>query len=109
MGIPPSEAHGLRPTEGRGVRPTRDRRPSPPWLLPAPALLTVAEAARVLRIHPNTLRSWGDKGLVPMVRMPNGYRRFAVVEIEEVRRTMGLDRTDPDGTDGDRDDSGSDT
>jgi len=95
-----------------GIPPTRDRRPPPPWLLPAPTLLNVAQAARVLRIHPNTLRAWGDKGLVPMVRMPNGYRRFAVVEIEELRRTMGLDRTDhaTDGgrDDGDRHDAGSD-
>jgi len=74
-----------------------DRRPAaPPRLPPAPPrLLTVAEAARVLRIHPNTLRSWADKGLMPVVKLPNGYRRFAVEEIEQMRRTMGLDRTDP--------------
>ena len=74
-----------------------DRRPAvPPRLPPAPPrLLTVAEAARVLRIHPNTLRSWADKGLVPVIKLPNGYRRFAVEEIEQVRHTMGLDRSDP--------------
>ena len=99
-----------------GIPPTRDRRPPPPWLPSTPTLLNVATAARVLRIHPNTLRSWGDQGLVPMVRLPNGYRRFALAEIEQVRHTMGLDRTDPatDGrspspTDSDRDDSGSDS
>jgi len=80
-----------------GTLMSYDRRPAaPPRLPPAPpSLLTVAEAARVLRIHPNTLRSWADKGLVPVVKLPNGYRRFAPAEIDQVRRTMGLDRSDP--------------
>ena len=74
-----------------------DRRPAaPPRLPPAPpSLMTVAQAARLLGVHPNTLRSWADKGMVPVVMLPNGYRRFAFEEIEQVRRAMGLDRTDP--------------
>jgi len=90
------------------LRPTRERRPPPPWQLPAPTLLTISQAARALCVHPNTLRGWGDKGLVPMVKLPNGFRRFAVADIEDVRRTMGLDLVGPD-PDGGRDDAGSDS
>ena len=57
---------------------------------PAARLLTIAQAAARLGVHPDTLRGWADKGLVPMVRLPSGYRRFAPAEIERVRREMGL-------------------
>jgi len=79
-----------------GALMPHERRAAPPRLPPAPpSLLTVAQAARLLRVHPNTLRSWADKGMVPVVMLPNGYRRFAPEEIEAVRRSMGLDRSDP--------------
>ncbi len=54
-------------------------------------LLTISEAARRLGVHPNTLRTWADKGLVKTVRLPSGYRRFAVAEIERMRAEMGMD------------------
>lgn len=41
-----------------------------------PKLLTITQAARILRVHPHTLRSWADKGLVPVIKTPSGYRRF---------------------------------
>ena len=53
-------------------------------------LLTVSEAAQRLGVHPNTLRSWADKGIVAHIKLPSGYRRFATAEIERVRREMGL-------------------
>ncbi len=54
-------------------------------------LLTISEAARLLGVHQNTLRSWADKGLVKHVKLPSGYRRFVVAEIKRLRREMGLD------------------
>lgn len=53
-------------------------------------LLTISQAAARLGIHPDTLRAWADKGLVPVVRTPTGYRRFDPEEIDRVREEMGL-------------------
>ncbi len=52
-------------------------------------LLTVSEAARRIGVHPNTLRTWADKGIVRHVKLPSGYRRFPVAEVERVRQEMG--------------------
>jgi putative resolvase len=51
-------------------------------------MLTISEAARRLGVHAKTLRSWADKGLVPPVRLPSGYRRWTPEQVEETRRTM---------------------
>ncbi len=59
----------------------------------APRLLTIAKAAARLGVHPDTLRGWADKGMVPVVRLPSGYRRFDPSEIERVRGEMGLGST----------------
>lgn len=48
-------------------------------------LLTVAQAAQRLNIHPNTLRSWGDRGIIPMVKLQSGYRRFRADDVEQAR------------------------
>jgi putative resolvase len=53
-------------------------------------LLTVSQAAARLGVHQDTLRAWADRGLVPVVRTPTGYRRFDPDEIERVREGMGL-------------------
>ena len=63
-------------------------------------LLSITQAADRLGIHYQTLRSWADKGLVPVVRLPSGYRRFDSGEIERVRREMGLSDADGDRADG---------
>jgi putative resolvase len=57
----------------------------------APKLLNIAEAARRLGIHENTLRQWADKGRVKHVRLISGVRRFAPEEIERLRREMGIE------------------
>ncbi|HEX5501889.1 MAG TPA: MerR family transcriptional regulator [Thermomicrobiales bacterium] len=57
-------------------------------------LLTISQAAARLGVHPNTLRAWADKGLVPHVKLPSGYRRFTVAEIERVRQQIGLPPSD---------------
>lgn len=42
----------------------------------------------MLGVHPNTLRAWVDRGLVPAVRLPSGYRRFTPEQIEAIRAGM---------------------
>ena len=54
-------------------------------------LLTISQAAARLGVHQNTLRTWADKGLVAHVKLPSGYRRFTVAEIDRLRREMGLE------------------
>ncbi len=54
-------------------------------------LLTISQAAARLGVHQNTLRTWADKGLVAHVKLPSGYRRFTVAEIERLRQEMGLE------------------
>ena len=51
-------------------------------------LLTISEAARELGVHPNTLRGWVDRGLVPAVRLPSGHRRFEPEQIERIKQDM---------------------
>lgn len=51
------------------------------------SILTCAEAARVLRVHPNTVRRWADAGKLPSVRLgTRGDRRFKREELEKVVR-----------------------
>ena len=53
-------------------------------------LLTISQAADRLGVHANTLRGWADRGLVPVIMLPSGYRRFDPEAIEAERRKMGL-------------------
>ena len=46
------------------------------------AMLTVREVARLLHVHPNTLRRWSNKGRIRAYRItPRGDRRFKREEI----------------------------
>jgi excisionase family DNA binding protein len=46
-------------------------------------MLTVREVARLLHIHPNTLRRWSNKGRIRAYRItPRGDRRFKREEID---------------------------
>src|SRR5205823_1419114 len=47
-------------------------------------LLTISQAAAMIGVNPKTLRSWADKGLVPVTRLPSGYRRFSLEQVEEI-------------------------
>ncbi len=51
-------------------------------------LLTTGQAAKELGVHPNTLRGWVDRGLVPAIRLPSGYRRFSLEQVAQVKRDM---------------------
>jgi len=42
-----------------------------------PELLTLAEACAMLKVHPNTLRNWDAKGILPAIRIgERGVRRY---------------------------------
>lgn len=44
--------------------------------------LTSTEAARLIGIHPNTLRGYADQNLIPHIRLPGGHRRFQKADVE---------------------------
>ena len=49
---------------------------------PADATLTVAKAARVLGVHPNTVRAWSDAGRLRYYRVnPRGDRRYRLGDL----------------------------
>ncbi len=51
-------------------------------------LLELAEAARLLGIHPSTLRRWADAGKITHEKTVNGRRRFRRQVLEQVRGEM---------------------
>ncbi|MFQ5944003.1 MAG: helix-turn-helix domain-containing protein [Anaerolineales bacterium] len=46
----------------------------------------LSEAARLLGVHPSTVRSWADSGKLPVHRTAGGHRRFLRSDIEGLRR-----------------------
>lgn len=49
-------------------------------------LVTIAEAAKLLRVSPSTLRNWDRNGKLTPRRHPlNGYRMYDRAEIERLR------------------------
>lgn len=46
--------------------------------------LSLSAAARVLNVHPTTLRRWADKGEVPVRLTPGGHRRFLRSELDRM-------------------------
>jgi excisionase family DNA binding protein len=64
---------------------------------PMDDMLTVREVARLLHVHPNTLRRWSDKGRIVAYRInPRGDRRFKredivrfIAELSEAKDSVG--------------------
>jgi DNA (cytosine-5)-methyltransferase 1 len=51
--------------------------------------LRVKEAAELLRVAPNTVRAWGDRGKIPEYRHPaNNYRLYRRSDLEELIRQI---------------------
>jgi DNA (cytosine-5)-methyltransferase 1 len=56
--------------------------------------LLVKQAAVLLQVAPNTIRSWGATGKIPEYRHPvNGYRLYRKVDLEKV--VQKLERLSP--------------
>ena len=63
-------------------------------------LLTVREACQLLHVHSNTLRRWGNNGLIKVYRIgPTGQRRFKAEDlaalIVEEAELLRADTTKP--------------
>jgi len=44
--------------------------------------LSLGKAADALGVHPSTVRSWADQGMLPAHRTPGGHRRFRKQDVE---------------------------
>src|SRR5206468_2014169 len=51
--------------------------------LTGPEVLTRAEVARVLEVHPSTVTRWATAGLLPYFRTPAGERRYHRREVQD--------------------------
>lgn len=51
--------------------------------------LTVPQAARMARVHPDTIRIWVRKGILPD-RRPPGTRKIILLESDLVRDPQGV-------------------
>ena len=61
-----------------------------------PQMLTVRDVARLLNIHVNTVRRWGDQGLLRAYRITNrGDRRFKREDIKQFLRELNNNGGDP--------------
>ena len=51
--------------------------------------VTVKDAAEMLGISPNTLRSWGASGVLVEYRHPvNNYRLYRRIDLEQLRKKL---------------------
>jgi len=57
-----------------------------------PRLLTIGQAAEELRVSVPTLRTWANKGIIHVIKLPSGYRRFEQEDVDQMKRQMGLTR-----------------
>lgn len=49
-----------------------------------PELITLKEACEILKVHPNTLRAWDKKGVLPAVRIGiKKIRKYRKIDIEK--------------------------
>ncbi len=51
-----------------------------------PELLTLKEACSILKVHPNTLRKWDAKGILPAIRI--GTKRVRRYKKESILRML---------------------
>jgi excisionase family DNA binding protein len=61
-----------------------------------PKLLTISTAAKRLGISQGTLRGYAEKGIVPVITLPSGHRRFKPEDIQRLRAEWGLDEPEPE-------------
>ena len=56
-----------------------------------PQLLSISVAAKRLGISQGTLRVYADKGIIPVIMLPGGHRRFKPEDVQRLREEWGLD------------------
>lgn len=56
-----------------------------------PPVMTIGEASRALGVSPETLRRWADRGLIRVMTLPSGHRRFYIKDVQSIldARTRG--------------------
>ena len=61
-------------------------------------MLTVGEVARLLHVHPNTLRRWSNNGRIKAYRVNlRGDRRYRLRDIEDFLAQLNLHRDSAGG------------
>lgn len=56
-----------------------------------PKLLTISTVAKRLGISQGTLRIYADKGIILVITLPRGHRRFKPQDVERLRQEWGID------------------
>lgn len=62
--------------------------------------LTLSDAAKLLGVHPSTVRLWSDKGALPVHKTQGGHRRYKRGEIllwAETNSKSGYEAIEPEG------------
>lgn len=52
--------------------------------------LSLSEAAKLLGVHPGTVRNWSNQGVIPFHRTRGGHRRYKRSEIELWRQSQSI-------------------
>ena len=59
-------------------------------------LLTSKQAARLLGVSKTTVLRWTDDGILRVIRLPSGHRRYQYAEINRQREQMGYEEPVPE-------------
>ena len=54
------------------------------YMAPVMELLTEREVATRLRVAPSTVGRWAAKGLIPVIVLPSGRKRFRLDDVERL-------------------------
>ncbi|MGZ9222881.1 MAG: MerR family DNA-binding transcriptional regulator, partial [Anaerolineales bacterium] len=58
--------------------------------------LSLSDAAKLLGVHPSTIRLWSDKGVLPTHRTSGGHRRYRRDEVSLWAKTAREVRVEPE-------------
>ena len=62
----------------------------------ATELLTVSQVAKILNVHPNTVRRWSEQGILKSFRVgPRADRRFYYSDVVGIMQTKAPEPTSP--------------